>query len=157
MEYDYNGYKVHLQKISSGMWLYGSAIYAGTYNIVVKGHITAGRNQLLQSWAVMTLRVYGDTYPIEKNRFYMKPEAVVVLRDYRYRFDIREFFSSSAPIYKIVPKVKTFDPLTYDPVYSTLPSWLKFDQQSMTFWGRPTGSDPSIAGKEFPITYLIAL
>jgi hypothetical protein len=81
----------------------------------------------------------------------------VVLRDYRYKFDIREFFSSSAPIYKIMPKVKTFDPLTYDPIYSPLPSWLKFDQQSMTFWGRPTGSDPSIAGKEFPITYLIAL
>ena len=51
----------------------------------------------------MTFRVFGDTYPREIFRFYMKPDELVILRDYKYTFDIREFFESETPIYKIMP------------------------------------------------------
>jgi hypothetical protein len=76
----------------------------------------------------MTFRVFGDTYPVEKLNFILDPNEVVVKRDYYYKFDIEDFFTSNTPIHSIMPMIRTFDPLTYAPIYNSMPAWLKFDE-----------------------------
>ena len=102
----------------------GIGLRVGTTNIVIKGHINRFDPQL---WIVFTLKIFDDTFPIEKERFFMNPAIHTIEREYFYKFDIRDFFILKNPIKTITPLLFSTDPVSYDPIYLPLPSWLKFD------------------------------
>ncbi len=57
----------------------------------------------------------------------MNPDIHTIEREYFYNFDIRDFFILNNPIKSITPLLYSLDPVSYDPIYLPLPSWLKFD------------------------------
>ena len=139
--------------MATGNQLQGIGLRVGTTNIVIKGHI----NKLdPQFWILFTVKIFDDNFPKEKQRFYMNPDIHTIEREYFYNFDIRDFFILNNPIKSITPLLYYLDPVSYDPIYLPLPSWLKFDQQTQTFSGRPRQADyPSVSS--FPIILKIVL
>jgi hypothetical protein len=110
--------------LATGNQLQGIGLRVGTTNIVIKGHI----NKLdPQFWILFTVKIFDDTFPKEKQRFYMNPDIHTIEREYFYNFDIRDFFILNNPIKSITPLLYSLDPVSYDPIYLPLPSWLKFD------------------------------
>ncbi len=86
----------------------------------------------------------------------MDPSVHTIEREYFYKFDIRDFFILNNSIKIITPLLFSTDPVTYSDIFLPIPAWLKFDQQTQTFTGRPTKVEyPNVA--QFPIVLKIVL
>ncbi|CDW77160.1 alkaline phosphatase [Stylonychia lemnae] len=156
MEYTRDSLPAGLQQDSISQQIKGTPTAQGTFDIIFESQIfDSSSSQTYYLSYIVTVKILPKSGPIELKSFFMSPDEFRILYPYEYTFQITDFFSFPySEFYSITTKVRTAN--GFNVAITNLPSWLKFDDKNLTFYGTPQKSDYPTA-IQFPIELQIFL